>query len=94
MYSCQFVHLEERAISLLLHVEISQEVMMFFKRKRKRAQEEIFASYGWWDKGLFLFQPVPFFLSGHGAFFNSLGKTLFFGTLLLATGRNTSLTAI
>ena len=27
---------------------------MFFKRKR--AQEEIFASYGWWDKGCFLGQ--------------------------------------
>ena len=43
---------------------------------------------------LFLSQPVVFFLSCHGAFFNSLGKTLFFGALLLATGGSTGLTAI
>src|SRR5260370_31650992 len=44
--------------------------------------------------GVNLFQPEPFFLFGHRAFLNRLGKALFLRTLLLAVRCVACLTAI
>src|SRR5579872_5776916 len=44
--------------------------------------------------GSLLFQPQFFLFSGHAAFFEGFGKTLFFGALLLAASGTTVLPAI